>query len=345
MIVPALFVACSVARCASETAGFDLIIVLPQGHADRTHREFAAANGILIDESMALDSIGEFTLAEGRLTNATLMKLLLPQHYSSRYDKILYLDADLAIRDDVSVLFDLEMGDCALAAVGSGRILSDLRQEEADKVRGHFAELGMTAPYRFFNSGVMLMQTSKWLQTRVTERALEYLRRNPELCELPDEDALNAVLDGDFLQLSPIWNASPRRLWAHNLVPVIIHYSGDNKPWKRFLRHKRPGSQRQGYALYRQFVGASPWPGFLRSQWKVKDLLGSLLYEAEYWWRLLASQFDREAPDRAAFARELKRYCAETPFADVDQGIAARTGDSIRSARSSRTSSLRPATP
>jgi hypothetical protein len=346
MIVQALFVGCSIARLTRDgTRNHDLIIVVPEGHADRSHREFAAAHGILIDDSIALDAIGEFVIADGRLTNATLIKLLLPQHYSSKYDRILYLDADLAIHDDISVLFDVEMGDCPLAAVGTGRILTDLRKEEADKVRAHFAALGMTAPYRYFNAGVMLMQTSRWLQARITERALDYLRRNPELCELPDEDALNAVLDGGILHLSPIWNASPQRFWAHNLVPAIIHYSGDNKPWKRFSRSKRPGSQRHGYALYQEFIHASPWPGFLRSHWRVKDLLGSLLCEVEYWWRSLTGRFDRGAPDRAAFARELKRYYAATRFADVEQGIAARNGDAIRCALASEAASRPPARP
>jgi lipopolysaccharide biosynthesis glycosyltransferase len=346
MVVQAMFVASSIARFTrGGSRNHDLIIVVPGGHADSCQREFAAAHDIVIDDSMPLDAIGEFVLAEGRLTNATLMKLLLPQHYAFRYDKILYLDADLAIHHDVSVLFGLDMGDCPLAAVGSGRILSDLRNDEADKVRAHFAALGMTAPYRFFNSGVMLMQTSRWLEARITERALDYLRRNPELCELPDEHALNAVLDGEFLPLSAIWNASPRRFWAHNLVPTIIHYSGDNKPWKRFSRHKRPGSQRQGYALYREFTNASPWPGFLRSQWRVKDLVGSLLCEVEHWWRSLALRFDRGAPDRSAFAKELKQYYAETSFVDVEQGIATRDGDTIRCAVSSKAASLGRATP
>jgi lipopolysaccharide biosynthesis glycosyltransferase len=331
MIVPALFVACAIARFSDgRDRNHDLVIVTPHGHAEIAHREFAASRGILIDDSIALDAISDITLDEGRLTGATLMKLLLPEHYASKYDKILYLDADLTIHSDVSALFGVAMGNCPLAAVPSGRVLSNLSDEEAERLRSHFAALGLSAPYRFFNTGVMLMSTADWRAARVTERALDFLRRNRELCSLPDEDSLNAVLNGEILELSSIWNTFPQRLWASKLEPAIIHYAGDNKPWKRFGRHKRPGSQAEAYSLYQDFVRQTPWPNFLRSQWNAKDLLGSIACEAKYLWSVLTRRAPSRKPGGAAFARDLQTFHAETNFVDVEQGIVSREGSCIR---------------
>src|SRR6185295_14703289 len=94
------------------------------------------------------------------------------------------------------------------------------------------------------NSGVLYIDVQKWNREDIGRRALEFIRRNPSLCILPDEDALNAILDGRIAELSPLWNMRARA-WSHRRVrsafcPVIVHYDGPNKPWKRFGEGRRP---------------------------------------------------------------------------------------------------------
>jgi lipopolysaccharide biosynthesis glycosyltransferase len=342
MIVPALFVACSVARHSRPDRDYDLAIVTPPDELDDRHRDFAASHGILVDDSIAMERIGDIVVSEARLSNATLLKLLLPGHFASRYDKILYLDADLTVHDDLSRLFAIDMRVHPLAAGPGGRVLSDLSQAQADQVRAHFAELGMTAPYRYFNTGVLLISSAHWLEARVTERALDFLRKHPQLCALPDEDSLNAVLDGDILALSPIWNSFAARLWASPVQPVIIQYAGAAKPWKRFGRYKRPGSQRDAYRLYRDFIAGTPWPDFLRSQWTWRDVIGSLVCEAEHWLRLLMGRTVARRSARAKrFVRDLRDHYANARFIDVEQGIAVREHSTIRGAQNRQSSALR----
>jgi lipopolysaccharide biosynthesis glycosyltransferase len=331
MIVPALFVACSITRIAGGgDRAYDVVILAPRGQLNDSHRTFAASHGIVIDESMALDEIRDIVIEKGRLSGATLMKLLLPKHFATQYEKILYLDADLTIHSDVSRLFDVDLGVFPLAAIPSGRVLSDLSEDDAERANSQFAALGMTLPYRYFNSGVMLMSTSNWLEAKVGERALDFIRRNPALCRLPDEDALNAVLDGGILELSPIWNAYPGRLPETWVKPAILHYMGDNKPWKRFGRNKRPGSHREAYQLYRAFIEETPWRDFLRSQWRWKDLVGSLICEMESRMKLLTERTGSRTFDRTRFARDIQRYLEETVFADIEQGIVKRDRSILR---------------
>ncbi|MGE5722298.1 MAG: glycosyltransferase family 8 protein [Sphingomonadales bacterium] len=332
MIVPALFVACAVARHANRGRDdHDLVIVVPPGDLDAAHRDFARSRNILIDETMELDSIRDIRVSEARLSSATLMRLLLAGHYEGKYEKILYLDADLTIHEGPGRLFDIDMEGHSLAAVPSGRVLSDLPDKEAKRITSHFSALGMTPPYRYFNAGVMLIDPSKWMKERITERALDFVRKNPELCALPDEDALNAVLDGAFLELSPIWNARPDRLWASDFEPAIVHYAGVSKPWIRFGRYKRFRELRSAYRCYAKFIGQTPWPTYLRSRWGFKDVCGSMVREGEYLVStLIAALSGKKSGKRRAFREEYRKFTHESDFADVRQGLATRERGFIR---------------
>src|SRR5690606_29239989 len=137
-------------------------------------------------------------------------------HLAGRYDRLLYLDCDLTIHGDVGALFSLDMSGYSLAAVPAGRISAGIEPSRLAAQLRHFGALGMTPPYRYFNAGVLLIDVVTWNRRGIGELALSFIRENPELCELPDEDALNAVLDGDFMELSPVWNIEPRRDWRRD---------------------------------------------------------------------------------------------------------------------------------
>jgi lipopolysaccharide biosynthesis glycosyltransferase len=326
MLIPAFFVADAV-RKKSRALGndFDVVVVVPPGDVTAEHRQFAVARGILIDDTVDMTSIQGVVIHPGRLSPATLVKLLVARHFQSRYRRILYLDADLTIHGNVGALFRLEMSDFAIAAVPSGRIWLDRPDTERELAQIHFQALGMTPPYRYFNVGVMLIDCACWVREKLTERAIVFLKQYPDLCDLPDEDALNAVLDGQFLELSPIWNTRFERLQRSCPLPVIIHYAGNNKPWRRFQEFKRLFEHRAAYHLYAQFICETPWPKWLSAQWTVRDLIGSLQHE----YRVCIERVVHRSPlqdsaRRAAFAKEMQQFNAGTRFADVEQGIVLR---------------------
>ncbi len=207
MLVPALFVANSVNQAAGSARRFETQVFAAASEVSAVHRQWASRRGITLADDLDTSAIEDVPILQGRLTSATLMKLLLAGHLAGRCDKILYLDTDLTIHGDVSALFALDTGDFPLAAVPSGQVWVD--EERRRKAEAHFGALGMTAPYRYFNTGVVLIDVAKWLREDLGNRALDFIRQHPELCVLPDEDALNAVLDGRFAELSPIWNARP----------------------------------------------------------------------------------------------------------------------------------------
>jgi len=323
MLIPAFFVACSVKRAAAAAGDeFDIVIVVPPGDLMPEHRSFAASRGIIVDDTLDTSAVGRIVVQQRRLSPATLVKLLLARHFLGRYRRIIYLDADLTIHGNVGTLFRLDMGDYPLAAVPAGRIWQDQPDAERDRTFAHFAALGMTFPYRYFNAGVLVIDPGNWCREKLDQRTVAFLRQHPDLCQLPDEDALNAVLDGELLELSPIWNISPKRFVRGQLNPIILHYTGHNKPWLRFRKYKRVFEHHEAYCLYAEFLKDTPWPDWLSSQWSTEDLAGSLRHEvstAIEW--LLRKHPLADRSRRAAFDEEQRRYFEKTLFVDVEQGL------------------------
>src|SRR5690606_32461298 len=85
------------------------------------HKAWAADHGIAISADLPLSQVSDIALQQDRLSPMTLARLLLPDHLAGRYDRILYLDADIAIRGNVAPIFSLDTGAAVLAAAPAAR--------------------------------------------------------------------------------------------------------------------------------------------------------------------------------------------------------------------------------
>ena len=333
MLVPALFAASEIkARSARGGHSIDVLVFANPSDLTDGERHWMAERDIGLEGGIS--TIGwERLVLDSRLAPSTMVKLALAPYLADRYDKVLYLDADITVHEDITPLFAVETGDAPIAAAPAGRQF--LNRRDRDKTEAHFEALGMSTPYRFFNSGVMLIDVKKWNDEKIGERAIEFVGRNPQLCYLPDEHGLNAVLDGRFAQLSPIWNTRIFE-WRSPLVrkllePVLVHYDGPNKPWKKFGKEKRLFGERASYNLYADFVERSPWPNWLDEQWTPHDLWENIWAEWKGFSRALRGR--PRQPIRSeymAYISAFIRTCLEWPFADIEQGITARSGGRLR---------------
>jgi lipopolysaccharide biosynthesis glycosyltransferase len=337
MLIPALFVAHSVKSLSENSANpCDVLVFAEPSQVTEAHRRWMEQQGIVFRDDVEVAHLTGVAKFQERLSVATLIKLVLAETLAGQYDKILYLDADLTIHADVSAIFALDMGEFALAAVPAGRRWEGRQKAEKPEFDRHCKALGMSEPYRFINSGVLLIDVVKWNRDDLGRRVLDYIRRHADLCFLPDEHGLNAVLDGRQAEISPVWNLTAA-LWQNrgirdSIEPAIIHYMGSDKPWKKYGYGKRIAQNRAANRLYKSFLKDSPWPDWLDAQWTRKDFRKNLVYELR-----LISRRIRRVPSAPLSRRELKddakdfrAYCSVTSFADVDQGIAIREGGRLR---------------
>lgn len=172
-----------------------------------------------------------------RYTEAASFRLLLPE-LLPEYDKILYLDCDIVVRQDMGRLYrETALDDCWLGVVFEAPI-----EQQAERFRA----LGCD-PDRYFNSGFLLMNLARMRSEKVTEQLLAACRVS--WLEFPDQDALNQVCQGHVLPLSPLYDSIrtffiPKYkpdfvrqygapLWDDVQKAGNIHYTG-GKPWDLF---------------------------------------------------------------------------------------------------------------
>jgi lipopolysaccharide biosynthesis glycosyltransferase len=178
------------------------------------------------------------------ITTATYLRLLIPTLFPDD-DPVLYVDADTVVLADPAELCGTPLGGRPLGAVQDPAVL---RVDAAGGVQ-HWAELGMPADTPYFNSGVMLINPAAWREQRIAEETLAYVSRHGNQIFL-DQEALNAVVRGNWLALDPAWNVYPELAGAATVArrmggtltlpdgieealakPKLVHFVGADKPW------------------------------------------------------------------------------------------------------------------
>ncbi len=169
-----------------------------------------------------------------RYTEAASFRLLLPE-ILPECDKILYLDCDVVVRQDMGRLYrETDLGNNYLAAVYEAPI---------EQQAARFEALGCKAD-EYFNSGFLIMNLELMRKEGVSSKLLEACK--VDYLEFPDQDALNQVCKGRALPVSPVFNGIrtfflpqykadfvkeySAALWDEVQVSGNIHYTG-GKPW------------------------------------------------------------------------------------------------------------------
>lgn len=132
-----------------------------------------------------------------RIPETAYYRIAIPELFRDKgLERILYLDCDMIALTDISELWEVDLSGYILAAV-------------EDAGFHHRLEKMAVAcdSTKYFNSGFMLINMEKWLSENVTKRVLRYIHDNPEKLKFHDQDALNAILHDQWLQLHPKWNA------------------------------------------------------------------------------------------------------------------------------------------
>lgn len=158
-------------------------------------------------------------------SKTTYFRLFIPNLYP-QYDKVLYLDSDIVILDDIAELYNLDMGDDLVAAAPDDVIqFNEVFQVYAEKVVG-------VADYRmYFNAGVMLMNLHQLRKFRFQEKFLFLLDRI-KFAVAQDQDYLNRLCKGRVKLVDRVWDRMPIEDPGIKVEDVkLIHYNLAYKPW------------------------------------------------------------------------------------------------------------------
>ncbi len=153
------------------------------------------------------------------VSKAALFKFELP-NILDNLDKVLYIDSDTIILDDLKELFETDVNDFYAGVV---------RDYLAYYKRQDYVDIN-TSDY--FNSGMMLLNLNKLRSLDISEKLLE-CKSSLKLTRYMDQDCFNIVFNENIKYLEPKFNymTSSIYLYPNDTNPVIVHTTSAKKPW------------------------------------------------------------------------------------------------------------------
>ncbi|MDD4955184.1 MAG: glycosyltransferase family 8 protein [Candidatus Omnitrophica bacterium] len=146
-------------------------------------------------------------------------KLIIPYVLPAGIKRVIFLDSDMVILEDIGKLWDVDLGNSAFAAAQDSRI----RVMSHDQAIRNYRQLGIPAESHYHNTGVMLIDMNKWRNDKISATALECLEVNKNYVHNREQYALNVVCLSAWKELDGRWNQFPEET---KLNPYILHFAG-----------------------------------------------------------------------------------------------------------------------
>ena len=213
------------------------IFVADNGLSDesrsRTARVVQAAHPKVKLHWRKLDMSAFADITTTRLTAATFSRIYIDDLVPPEVERVLYLDCDLILRDDISKLWDLDMSGILLMAAPDGEI------GNFDKlIRSRFPEVSAPPNAPYFNAGVLMINMVEWRKRNIMKHTLDFIARHGSNLFHEDQCALNATSVGLWKPLDEYWNTQVYYYRDRPIRPFgILHYT-ICKPWRR--HHETP---------------------------------------------------------------------------------------------------------
>lgn len=192
------------------------------------------------------------------ISHTAYLRLLAGRLLPDSIDRVIYLDSDVLVQDDLTQLWEMELGNNYCLAVPDIACPNvDFRQAgfnyknaspylAALSPISNWKELGIDPSSPYFNSGVMVMNIKRMRDEQIEKRLLGCLRENQKFVWCWDQYALNVVFAGQWQTLPARWNQgasyfefpsesnSPidsQEFLEAKENPAIIHFTTEWKPW------------------------------------------------------------------------------------------------------------------
>jgi lipopolysaccharide biosynthesis glycosyltransferase len=179
----------------------------------------------------------------------TYLRVFAPNVVGLDVHKLLYIDVDIILQDDISKLWHMSTGEHVIAAV------QDIAKTVDCEWGGlpNYKELGLDPKTKYFNAGVLLINTDKWREQNISAEIIGALIKYKETVQLGDQYGLNVVFATKWQELDQKWNwfaslenGNPSLIHFLDIKPIFTTYNSneyfkqeffrylDMTPWKNF---------------------------------------------------------------------------------------------------------------
>ena len=265
-VLPTAVAMTSVVKNKRATSSYEFIIFATALSQDDKQKLVTTASGLPIRFVDFDTQKYQNIVCKTHVSVAALCKFEIANILSD-YDKVLYLDGDIIVQDDLSDLFNTDINDYYVGAVKDAYVLQEKKQT-----------LGVDG---YFNSGVMLLNCELMRRDNMAQKLWELKTLNRDLLFM-DQDVFNLAFSGNVKYLDFRYNfmAAYFRKKYHAFLtdiyadghyvneqcsyPAIIHYTGKN-PWQYY--------HRIGAEIWRKYYALSVFSNHqlqYKDTWKMK---------------------------------------------------------------------------
>lgn len=189
------------------------------------------------------------------MNKMTMYRFLIPD-IMKEYGKIIYLDGDLVLNDDLSKMYNIDLQGKGLGAVPClafkamyAKNIGADRHVYKGKIRDYMAKyIGINDKncQKYFNAGVLIMDLNVFRNMKFKKNTDKYIESRNGRIWFNDQDILNYFFQEKYIELDRKWNTMTinfnhvkEYLPVANMEeyikafknPSIVHYAGGIKPW------------------------------------------------------------------------------------------------------------------
>ncbi|MBB5436373.1 lipopolysaccharide biosynthesis glycosyltransferase [Pedobacter sp. AK017] len=154
-------------------------------------------------------------------------RLFIPHFIPDTVNKVIFLDVDMIVLEDISKLWHTDLENNIVGAVQDQFIQLVSRWGGVS----NYKELGIAEDNKYFNAGLMVIDIQKWKAADITDKVIQCIFKNSALAQFQDQYGLNAVLAKDWKELDALWN---RFAYSEDKRPFLIHFTGRKPIYKTY---------------------------------------------------------------------------------------------------------------
>ncbi|OCG26827.1 hypothetical protein A9G11_13330 [Gilliamella sp. wkB108] len=176
-------------------------------------------------------------------TVSTCVRFIMPKILVSITDKLIYIDSDIICLQSLAKIAEYNIDNYVAGVISDTK---DMQQT--------ISKMYKIDSTKYFNAGVLLINTKNWCEANISEKALELIN-DGNIYKFADQDVLNILLENKTLLLPIKFNTKIKiSIDAHqekNIKPytVILHYISQNKPWYKVYLSE----------IFTHYFQLSPW--------------------------------------------------------------------------------------
>lgn len=179
---------------------------------------------IFVDVTEELKRIEKKISLRDYYTATTYYRIFIANMFPE-YEKVIYIDSDTIVRDDIADMYQYDLGKNYIGAVRDQLVVqTDIYGKYVEKVLG-------ISRGAYFNAGVVLINCEQFRKKNLLKQFIELLGTYTFVVA-QDQDYLNILCKDKVLWLDPRWNTQMiGKLPFEEYQSKLVHYNLAAKPW------------------------------------------------------------------------------------------------------------------